>query len=218
MGRRTVPLDRGRLEALEGTCAECARWILTPLEAGRTPPGRHDEVRRQWVREVLGTWGTCGQVLLDGPRDAPLVVGLVTYAPPAHLPGLATLPTAPPAREAVVMVDLVVDASMPAVAGGKLLVQAMVKDLVRREVALVETFADTTVPATHGAHGCRHSVELLEALGFSVRRAHPRHPRMRMDLRSAATWLDEVGLAIDRVRGAVAPPPRPSGAGPQMKA
>ncbi len=209
MGRRAVPLDTGTTQIPEGSCAACTRWILAPLDSVGLNAAGASAARAAWRTTVLETWGVCGQVLLDGPRDAQRPVGVVTYAPAALLPGLAALPTAPPAREAVVMVDLVVTDVMPAVVGAKLLVQAMAKDLVRREIALVETFADARLPLDAGADGCHHSQALLEGVGFAVQRPHARHPRMRLDLRTALTWLDEVGQALGRVRGGLAPQPRP---------
>ena len=51
----------------------------------------------------------------------------------------------------------------------------------------------------------------LAHVGFRTHRAHPTTPRMRMDLRSALSWKDEVEAAIERLVGVVRPsPPRPS--------
>jgi hypothetical protein len=42
-------------------------------------------------------------------------------------------------------------------------------------------------------------------VGFKTQRAHGTTPRLRMDLKSALTWRDEVELALDRLLGVVRP-------------
>ena len=54
------------------------------------------------------------------------------------------------------------------------------------------------------------SVEFLGSVGFKTHRPHARHPRMRMDLRSALTWRDEVEAALEKLIGVVRPVPKPS--------
>ena len=51
--------------------------------------------------------------------------------------------------------------------------------------------------------------EFLQRVGFTTMRPHPRHPRMRLDLRSLVSWLDEVGTAWERLRDVVRPLSRP---------
>ena len=64
------------------------------------------------------------------------------------------------------------------------------------------------------------SVEFLGSVGFKTHRPHARHPRMRMDLRSALTWRDEVEAALEKLIGVVRPAPKPShrAADPQHEA
>ena len=52
---------------------------------------------------------------------------------------------------------------------------------------------------------CALPVGFLGGVGFGTQRPHPLTPRMRMDLRSALSWRDEVEAAIERLRGAVRP-------------
>ena len=47
--------------------------------------------------------------------------------------------------------------------------------------------------------------DFLRSVGFKTQRAHPTNPRMRMELRSALTWKDEVEPALERLLGAVRP-------------
>lgn len=39
------------------------------------------------------------------------------------------------------------------------------------------------------------------AVGFKTVRPHYRHPRMRLELRSAISWKEDVELALDKLLG-----------------
>jgi GNAT superfamily N-acetyltransferase len=104
---------------------------------------------------------------------------------------------------------------------GRMLVQGMARDLVERgSIKAVEAFGDTRgdvgwetlqPPRDHPRGSrCVASVEFLGSVGFKTHRPHARHPRMRMDLRSALSWRDEVEAALGRLIGVVRPTPKPS--------
>jgi len=215
MGRRTVPLVPDHLDALAATlpsgCGTCLVWELDPVRRGRLGAG--DDVRTEekhaWLAEVLREWGSCGRTLLVD--DAP--VGYVVYAPASAVPGAACLPTAPVSPDAVLMTTAYVH---PAHRGGagRLLVQGMARDLVRRAAEggprAVEAFG-----AVGGAGaGCRVPAEFLARTGFRTQRPHPTTPRLRMDLRSTVPWRDEVEAAIERLVGVVRPAAAPAPALP----
>jgi hypothetical protein len=85
---------------------------------------------------------------------------------------------------------------------GRLLIQGMARDLIRRGgIRAVETFADTRGRRGH----CMVPAEFCSRVGFKTQRAHSTSPRMRMDLRSALTWKDEVEQALERLLGVVRP-------------
>ncbi len=86
---------------------------------------------------------------------------------------------------------------------GRMLVQGMARDLVKRDIRAVEAFGDT-----RGKAPCVLSVDFLGSVGFKTQRAHPTTPRMRMDLRSTLTWKSEVEAALERLVGAVRPAPK----------
>lgn len=50
-------------------------------------------------------------------------------------------------------------------------------------------------PADH----CLLPVDFLTAVGFSTVRDHPVYPRMRLDLRTALRWLEELESAVERL-------------------
>jgi hypothetical protein len=66
-----------------------------------------------------------------------------------------------------------------------------------------------------GQLSCVLPADYLLRVGFKTQRAHPRYPRMRLELKSAVTWRSEVEHALERLLGAVrprhAPAPAPHG-------
>ena len=201
MPRTTARLTPEHLEALEAPCRSCVFW--------ETDAVRRSEVtdpvaaKAAWLEQVLGEWGTCGQVALVD--DVP--VGYLVYAPAAYVPGAAAFPTAPVSPDAVLLTTAYVAAGHTGGGLGRLLVQKMARDLVRREVRAVEAFGDT-----RGRGPCRLPVDFLSGVGFNVQRAHSTTPRMRMELRSTvtATLGSGVEAVVERLVGAVRPAPRPT--------
>jgi hypothetical protein len=101
---------------------------------------------------------------------------------------------------------------------GRVLMQTVVKDLVKRGgIRALEAIGDTRAPDKRtwgrlddGYGGCVLPAEYLLRVGFKTHRAHPRYPRMRLELRTALTWRDEVESALERLLGAVRPARHPA--------
>ena len=211
MARRVVRLTLDLLEELDAPCRTCAVWQLDPVRRARACTSREAaEERAAWTSGVLREWGSCGRVVLVDGR----AVGHLVYAPPAFVPGADAFATSPVSPDAVLLVSGYVD---PVHAGGglgRVLVQAMARDLLGRGgIRAVEAFGRTDLVPGHGPRawggsqvaGCALPVGFLGGVGFGTQRPHPLTPRMRMDLGSVLTWRDEVEAAIERLRGAVRP-------------
>ncbi|MCW2816411.1 MAG: GCN5-related N-acetyltransferase [Nocardioides sp.] len=206
MTRRIVRLTPDRLSALgDGAvpCRSCVRWELDPVRRGRLATAADAAAEKDaWLSMVLREWGSCGRVALVDD----VAVGYVVYAPAAFVPGAAAYPTAPVSPDAVLMTTAHVVAEHAGGGIGRMLVQSMARDLVERGgIRAVEAFGDG-----RGRSGCLASADFLARVGFRTHRAHPVTPRMRMDLRSALTWKDEVEAAIERLVGVVRPSPAPA--------
>lgn len=202
MARRISRLTLDRMAEVDSPCRTCLHWELDPVRRGRVQDRDRLSEKDAWVSEVLREWGSCGRVALqDGA-----VVGMLVYAPAAYVPGADGFPTAPVSGDAVLLTTAWVD---PAHAGGglgRMLVQGMARDLLSRGgIRAVEAFASTS-----GREPCLLPAAFLEAVGFRTHRPHPRTPRMRMDLRSALSWRDEVEAALERLVGVVRPAPSPA--------
>ncbi len=202
MSRRTAPLTLDHLTQVNEPCRSCLFWSNDPVSRARLGPGEETEVREAWLSFVLREWGSCGRVALIDSQ----VVGHAIYAPQVYLPGSAAMATAPPSPDAVLLSTVYVDPSARHGGIGRLLVQGMARDLVKRDVTAVEAFGDSRGRST----GCLLPAEFLGRVGFKTQRAHPTTPRMRMDLRSVVTWKSEVEATLERLWGVVRPLPQPA--------
>ena len=83
-----------------------------------------------------------------------------------------------------------------------MLVQGMAMDLIDRGgVRAVEAFASRS-----GRSECLVPLEFTQRVGFKTHRSHPLTPRVRLELRSALSWRDELEAGLDRLVGVVRPP------------
>ncbi|WP_307827982.1 GNAT family N-acetyltransferase [Nocardioides sp. SYSU D00038] len=201
MSRKVVRLTVDHLAELPGPCGRCLFWELDPVRRARVAPVEVAAEKEGWVSEVLREWGSCGRVVLVDDRP----VGYVVYAPAAFVPGAAGFPTAPVSPDAVLLTTAYVEPGLARGGLGRVLVQGMARDLISRGTRAVEAFGHhDRLP--HRA-GCVLPVGFLGGVGFKTQRAHPVTPRLRMELRTALTWRDEVEVALERLLGAVRPAP-----------
>ncbi|PUA81189.1 GNAT family N-acetyltransferase [Nocardioides currus] len=202
MSRRTLPITLDHLARVREPCRSCLYWCTDPVSRARLDDGEETPARDAWLSWVLREWGSAGRVaVIDGE-----VVGHAIYAPAAFFPGAAGIPTSPPSPDAILLSTVYVDPSARKRGVGRLLVQAMARDLVKREISAVEAFGDTRGRSV----GCVMPAEFLGRVGFKTQRAHVTTPRMRMDLRSVVTWKSEVEVALEKLWGVVRPHPQPA--------
>lgn len=197
MARRTVPLTLDRFAALTAPCRTCLFWELDPVRRQAVCPGEESAEKEAWLSEVLREWGSCGRVVCvdDDP------VGYVVYAPAAFVPGEGAFPTAPVSADAVLLTTLWVDPQHRGGGLGRQLVQGMARDLIERGgIRAVEAFGDSA-----GKWSCAAPTDFLARVGFKTHRPHRAAPRLRMDLKGAVTWREEVEGALERLLGAVRP-------------
>lgn len=204
MSRRIARLTRDNLDDLPSTCRSCVFWELDPVsrERAMTSDDAASE-KESWVSRVLLEWGSCGRVAyVDG-----VPAGYVIFAPPTFVPGSAAFPTAPISEDAVQLVTAMVEPEHADAGLGRMLVQAVAKDLLGRGgIRAIEAIGDTTLPRDH-VGGCVLPADFLLRVGFKTHRAHRRYPRMRLELKSVLSWREEVEQALERLLGAVRPRP-----------
>lgn len=198
--RRIAPLTLDTLDDVSAPCRSCVVWELDPVRGAQAgDAGQAAAEKEGWLSTALLEWGSCGRVAyLD---DEP--VGHALYAPPALLPRSAAFPTGPPAADAVLLATVSVRPDRTGLGLGRMLVQAVVKDLVGRGVRGLEAFGHTG----RAAPDCLVPAGFLLAVGFKTVRSHPRTPRLRLDLRSTVSWRADVEGALERLLGSIQPMP-----------
>jgi GNAT superfamily N-acetyltransferase len=192
MGRRIEPVTGTDMADLPEPCRSCTFWELGP---GRS---RSDgaESKSSWIAHVTAEWGTCGFVAtMDGEP-----AGFVLYAPPAYVPRAAAFATAPVSSDAALLTTVRVVPEFRNAGLGRVMIQSAARDLTKRGFRAIEAYAGTGV-------GCVLPVAFLEAVGFAVTREHPAASRMRLDLRAAVSWREDMEGALGRLVGVVRPYP-----------
>jgi GNAT superfamily N-acetyltransferase len=210
MARRLARLTLDNLGDLPVGCQSCAFWELDAVRRQRAvDAGQVACEKEAWISRTLLEWGSCGQVAyVDGAA-----AGYVLFAPPTYFPGVDAFPTAPVSEDAVLLATAMVHPQHAGTGLGRVLMQTVVKDLVKRGgIRALEAIGDTRAPGrgaeTYG--GCVLPADYLLRVGFKTHRPHPRYPRMRLELRSVLTWRDEVEGALEKLLGAVRPARRPA--------
>lgn len=198
MSRRLVNVTLDNLDDLPQRCRRCVFWELDPLAGARAvESGDADLEKEAWVSATLLDWGSCGKLLyVDG-----VAAGFALFAPPAYVPRSVAFPTSPVSPDAVLLLTAHV---IPEFAGGglgRMLVQGLVKELTRRGVRAVEAFGDLQ----WAGPACLLPAEHLLAVGFKTVRPHPRYPRLRLEMKSAVSWREDVEVALERLLGSMSP-------------
>ncbi|MFJ5922706.1 GNAT family N-acetyltransferase [Kitasatospora sp. NPDC092948] len=194
MGRRVVPLTLDNLSELPNTCRSCVFWELDPVSGRAAQDAGKGELEKEaWISAVLLDWGSCGRVAYVDDRPA----GFVLYAPPAYVPRGQSFPTSPISPDAV---QLMVSRVLPEFQGqglGRVLVQAVAKDLIRRGFRAIEAFGaqGSEIPS------CVLPADHLLAVGFKTVRPHHRYPRLRLEARSTLSWKGDMEGALERLLG-----------------
>lgn len=202
MSRKVAPLTLDRFEELAAPCRTCLFWELDPVRRAQVRDGEEAGEKDAWLSGALREWGSCGRVVLVD--DAP--VGYVVYAPAAFVPGAASFPTAPVSPDAVLLTTAWVHPDHRGGGLGRMLVQGMARDLIERGgIRAVEAFGDRGVASGVHGHRCAAPEQFLARVGFKTHRAHPTAPRLRMELKGAVRWREEVEGALERLLGVVRP-------------
>ncbi|MBK0865300.1 MAG: GNAT family N-acetyltransferase [Saccharopolyspora sp.] len=196
MSRRVVGVTLDNLDHLPRTCRRCVFWELAPhIREQAEEFGETEFEKEAWVSNVLLDWGSCGRVLYIDNVPA----GYALYAPPAVVPRAAAFPSGPISADAVLLTALRVVGDFEHGGLGRVLVQNVAKDLTRRGVRAIEAFGDLH----EDAGGCVIPAGFLQQVGFKTVQQHPKWPRLRLELRTAISWKEDVEAALERLLGTV---------------
>lgn len=198
MSRRLANITLDNLDDLPRRCRSCAFWELDPVARTRADE-RGDAAfeKEAWVSATLLEWGSCGKVVyVDG-----IAAGYAMFAPPAYVPRSVAFPTSPVSADAVLLMAAHVVPEFTGIGLGRMLVQGVAKDLLRRGVRAVEAFGDKNWSEPL----CVLPADYLLAVGFKTVRHHARYPRLRLELKSTVSWREDVEVALERLLGSMTP-------------
>jgi GNAT superfamily N-acetyltransferase len=187
VARRLAAITLDNLGDVADGPRRCLFWELGPgIDRDEDP----EQVKEAWVSSVLLEWGPCGTlVYMDG-----VPAGHVFYAPAAMVPRSTSFPTSPVGDDAILLTNAHVRPEFVGQGLGRVLVQTVARDAVKRGIRAVEAFG-----AGSELDDCLLPVGFLQAVGFKTVRRHPRVPRMRLDLRTTLSWREDVEAALDRL-------------------
>ncbi len=204
MSRRLVNVTLDNLDDLPLRCRRCVFWELDPVQRVRAEDSGDPELEKEaWVSATLLDWGSCGKIVyLDS-----VAAGFVLYAPPVYVPRSVAFPTSPVSADAVLLMTAHV---LPEFSGGglgRMLIQGVAKDLTRRGIKALEAFGDAQHPGELSAPHCVVPADYLLSVGFKTVRPHHRYPRLRLELKNALSWREDVEVALERLLGSMNPEP-----------
>jgi ribosomal protein S18 acetylase RimI-like enzyme len=198
MSRRLASVTLDNLDDLPRRCRRCVFWELDPVARTRAEEAGDTEFEKEaWVSATLLEWGSCGKlVYVDG-----VPAGYVMFAPPAYVPRAVAFPTSPVSADAVLLMTGHVLPEFGGMGLGRMLVQGVAKDLIRRGVKAVEAFGERNWEAPN----CVVPADYLLSVGFKTVRDHPRYPRLRLELKTAVSWREDVEVALERLLQSMSP-------------
>ena len=197
MSRRLVNITLDNLGDLPLSCRSCVFWELDPVSKSRAEANDPALEKESWISSVLLEWGSCGKILY--------VVGVpaayVLFAPPQYVPRSVAFPTSPVSADAVLLMTANILSEFSGGGLGRVLVQSVAKDLTRRGVKAIEAFGDLRSEGL----SCVLPADYLLAVGFKTVRPHLHYPRLRLELKTAVSWREDVEVALERLLGSVSP-------------
>jgi hypothetical protein len=199
MTRRLANVTLDNLDDLPGRCRRCVFWELDPGAGERAAEAGDTALEKEaWVSAALLEWGSCGKVLyVDG-----VAAGFVLFAPPSYVPRSVAFATSPVSADSVLLMTAHVLPEFADAGLGRMLVQGVAKDLIRRGVKAIEAFGNSHW--TELGH-CVLPTDYLLSVGFKTVRPHPQNPRLRLELKTAASWREDVEVALERLLGSMTP-------------
>jgi GNAT superfamily N-acetyltransferase len=221
VSRRLVNVTLDNLADLPMPCRQCVYWELDPVAGERARDSGDAGLEKEaWVSDTLLEWGSCGQLIyVDG-----IPAGYALYAPPAYVPRSVAFATSPVSADAVLLTTARLVPEFRGAGLGRMLLQGVARDVVRRGIRALEAFGRADVPRREAPergwaaaavperdpeqadYGCLLPADYLLAVGFKTVRPHPRTPRLRLDVKSTVTWKEDVEYAIERLLGSMQAP------------
>lgn len=195
MSRKLRALTLEDMKRLPSGCACCTFWESPERLERACQSGCDEEKAREWYLRVTDEWGECGRVAYEDDE----ILGFVKYAPSGYFPQAFTFPTPPlePKVPLIACLHVAPDARHHGL--GSVMLRAALGDLTMRGERRVEAFAAAQKPASLDDSPLL-SIDFLLRNGFTVSRAHPEYPLLKLDLRSLAMLTENLESVLQSLR------------------
>jgi GNAT superfamily N-acetyltransferase len=182
-------LTHSNVDDLPKPCRACTFWEFRPADREFTLVAADQEFEKEaWASEVSLVHGSAGKVAyLDGRPVGYALCGTQEVFRGAEMFPLRI------SRDALFLATLRVAEEARGYGIGKALVHAVLKETKARGRRAIEAYGDREWQ--HEV--CIMPAAFLEALGFKVKREHPRFPLFRLDLNSLAKLSRNVEAAVE---------------------
>jgi len=195
MARKLRPLTLADFERLPTGCAGCIFWESAGHHELRCGSVCDSEVQAKWYHRVIEEWGDCGRVAVEDDE----VLGFIKYAPSGYFAQTTSFAAAPadPRIPLIACMHITSDARNHGL--GSVLLRAALRDLVQRGERKVEAFGATKRPEPI-EESPLVGIEFLQRNGFTITRPDPRYPLLQLELRSLATWTENLEAVLDSLK------------------
>lgn len=195
MTRKLRALSADDLVELPFDCGGCRYWESVDPVPATCGSVRDASEQRDWFEMVVSEWGECGRTAVEDAER----LGFIKYAPSRYFPQVWTLRAKPQdaATPLIACMHISPDARHHGL--GTLLLRAALKDLLVRGERKVEAYADAR-PQQSREDSPFMPVEFLERNGFVVVVADAEHPLMQLELKSLATWSDNLDTVLQSLK------------------
>ncbi|MCK9903354.1 MULTISPECIES: N-acetyltransferase GCN5 [Parafrankia] len=198
MSRRIANITLDNIDDIPLPCRRCVFWELDPVARSRAEEAGGTDIEKEaWVSSALLEWGSCGKIVYVD--DVP--AGFVMFAPPAYVPRAVAFPTSPVSPDAVLLTTAQIVPEFTGQGLGRVIVQSVAKEITRRGYRAIEAFGDLKGSGTR----CVVPADYLLAVGFKTVRPHHRWPRLRLEVKNAVSWREDVEVALERLLGSMNP-------------
>lgn len=175
MSRKIVPLTLANLDDVPAQCGACRQW---------------NSDTREIVERLLPDWGECGHIAYEDGQPA----GFTIFGPPLFFPSASLFPAGPVSPDALFIACLFVDPEFRSAGLGKRLLNAVEKSAAGHEAAALEALA-----GRDGEHSPAVPVDFYLKQGFFILRDDRRHPLVRLDMKTLATWSTKASQALEKL-------------------
>jgi len=146
--------------------------------------------KEHWYNLTISEWGSCGKIIIEEKK----VVGYSQYAPPSYFPQLKFNKLGPIHKDAVFIACLYIPKNRRGRGLGKLLLNAVEKDMLRRKYRVLETIAKRTYERNPSGW-----VEFYLNRGFKIIKEQGSTALMRLDLNTSITWQENFEEVIRNI-------------------